>query len=171
MRRYLIRTLLIGLSALLLAAPPARAQSADYQARLAQYESARGAYDQEADAYWDAVAAKRRVRNAKRRDGERIVLEDYVLAQPPVYAGPPRPVDPAAPPPPPVEREPMPTVADFLQAAKEQFGFVPDRPASEAEFKRAYAKAAAAAGLTRDQIVGSMSSRPAATARTTCRRG
>ncbi|HZL62537.1 MAG TPA: hypothetical protein VFC32_09605, partial [Pseudolabrys sp.] len=32
--------------------------------------------------------------------------------------------------------------------------FVPQRPPSEIEFKRAYAKAASAAGLTRDQIVG-----------------
>ena len=45
-------------------------------------------------------------------------------------------------------------VADFLKAAAEQFGFVPDRPASELDFKRAYANAARAAGLTRDQIVG-----------------
>jgi hypothetical protein len=45
-------------------------------------------------------------------------------------------------------------VADFLKNAAEQFGFVPDRPASDVDFKRAYAKAALAAGLTRDQIVG-----------------
>jgi hypothetical protein len=155
MRRHLIRTLLTGLAiASLLTAAPVHAQSADYQARLAQYENARGAYDREASVYWDAVAAKRRIRNAKRRDGERILLEDYVLAQPPVYTGPPRPVDPTAPVPPPVEREPIPMVADFLQAAAEQFGFVPDRPDSESEFKRAYVKAAAAAGLTREQIVG-----------------
>jgi hypothetical protein len=36
----------------------------------------------------------------------------------------------------------------------QQFGFVPDRPQSEIEFKRAYAQAASAAGLTRDQVVG-----------------
>jgi hypothetical protein len=44
-------------------------------------------------------------------------------------------------------------IADFLQAAAEQYDFVPQRP-SEIEFKRAYAKAALAAGLTRDQIIG-----------------
>jgi hypothetical protein len=126
---------------------------ADYQAKLAQYEAARSAYDAEAEAYWDAVAAKRRVRNAKRREHRPIELNDYVLTQPPVYSGPPRPVDPRAPTQPP-GRPDIPVVADFLQNASEQFGFVPERPASELDFKRAYAKAALASGLTRDQIVG-----------------
>jgi hypothetical protein len=45
-------------------------------------------------------------------------------------------------------------VADFLKNAAEQFAFIPDRPASERDFKRAYARAALAAGLTREQIVG-----------------
>ena len=45
-------------------------------------------------------------------------------------------------------------VADFLQNADEQFGFVPERPASDLDFKRAYARAALTAGLTREQIVG-----------------
>jgi hypothetical protein len=44
--------------------------------------------------------------------------------------------------------------ADFLRNAAEHFHFVPQRPQSESEFKREYAKAAKAAGLTRDQIVG-----------------
>jgi hypothetical protein len=140
--------------------PHVRAQAvspailADYQAKLAQYQAVRGAYEAEAGAYWDAVAAKRRVRNAKRREHRTIVLDDYVLAQPPVYSGPPRPIDPRAPEQPPPERPDIPVVADFLQNAAEQFGFVPQRPASELDFKRAYAKAALAAGLTRDQIVG-----------------
>jgi hypothetical protein len=127
---------------------------ADYQAKLAQYEAVRSAYDAEAEAYWDAVAAKRRVRNAKRREHRPIELNDYVLTQPPVYSGPPRPVDPRAPMQPTPERPDIPVVADFLQNASEQFGFVPERPASELDFKRAYAKAALASGLTRDQIVG-----------------
>jgi len=135
-------------------APPGSAGSADYQTRLAQYQAARGAYEAEATAYWDSVAAKRRVRNAKRRDHESIGLDDYVLTQPPVYSGPPRPVDPRAPAPPPPERPEIPVIADFLKNAADQFGFVPDRPASDLEFKRAYARAALAAGLTREQIVG-----------------
>jgi hypothetical protein len=149
------RTFSIGLiAAALLAAAPAFAQSGDYQARLAQYTRVHQAYEEEATAYWDQVVDKRRLRNAKRRSGEPITAADYVLTQPPVYTGPPRPVDPNAPPGPgPGERPPIPVLADFLKAAVEQFGFVPDRP-SELEFKRAYAQAAGSVGLTRDQIVG-----------------
>ena len=150
------------IAALLLAAGPSHAQNAapdavagDYRARLAQYTQARRAYDEQATAYWDQVVEKRRARNAKRRGNLPIQLTDYVLTQPPVYTGPPRPVDPNAPPGPgPEEKPPIPVVADFLKAAAEQFGFVPERPASELEFKRAYAQAASAAGLTREQIVG-----------------
>jgi hypothetical protein len=145
---------------LLALVPQARAQAispaalADYQAKLAQHQAARDAYETEADAYWDAIAAKRRVRNANRREHRPIELDDYVLTQPPVYSGPPRPVDPRAPTQPPPARPDIPVVADFLQNAAEQFGFVPERPANELDFKRAYAKTALAAGLTRDQIVG-----------------
>jgi hypothetical protein len=147
----------------LLAAAPARAQSAplsaaaiaDYQARLAQYSLARRAYDEEASAYWDQVVEKRRERNAKRRINAPVELDDYVLTQPPLYTGPPRPVDPNAPPGPgPDDKPPIPVIADFLKMAAGQFGFVPQRPPSELEFKRAYAQAASASGLTRDQIVG-----------------
>ena len=146
---------------LLLATRPVQAQSlssgpaiADYQAKLALYQVAHGAYENEASAYWEAVAEKRRARNAKRRDHLPIGLDDYVLTQPPVYSGPARPIDPRAPTQPPPERAEIPVVADFLKNAAEQFGFVPNRPASDLDFKRAYAKAALAAGLTRDQIVG-----------------
>jgi hypothetical protein len=133
--------------------PPAVA-IADYQARLTQYQAARSAYEADATAYWSSVAEKRRARNVKRRDHLPVGLDDYVLSQPPVYAGPPRPVDPQAPVPPPPERPEIPVVTDFLKNAAEQFGFVPDRPPTDLDFKRAYAKAALAAGLTRDQIVG-----------------
>ena len=67
---------------------------ADYQRRLAEYQEARAAFDAEAGAYWKAIADKRRGRNAKRRDHVQITLDDYVLEQPPVYAGPKRPVNP-----------------------------------------------------------------------------
>jgi hypothetical protein len=120
----------------------------------AAYEQAPAAYVRAATAYWDGITAKRRLRIAKRRQHEPITLADYVLTQPPVYAGPPRPADIAPPPEPLVEQEQIPVVADFLQAAADQFGFVPDLPKSETEFKRAYVKAALAAGLTREQIVG-----------------
>ena len=163
MKRLSIRTAFCLLAAALLGpASPAGAQGgrpdfqsfSDYQSKLAQYEAVHGRFEAEASAYWDAVAAKRRARNAKRRAHEEIVADDYVLSQPPVYNGPPRPVDPRAPIPPAPERPAIPVVADFLQNAAEQFGFVPQRPASELDFKRAYARAARAAGLTRDQVVG-----------------
>jgi len=152
LRRYFGPVLIAA--ALLMAAAPGHAQDADYQARLAQYTKAHDAYAAEASDYWDQVVDKRRLRNAKRRAGEPITLADYVLTQPPVYSGPPKPIDPNAPSgPQPGERPPVPLLADFLKAAVEQFNFVPDRP-SELEFKRAYAQAAGAVGLTRDQIVG-----------------
>jgi hypothetical protein len=44
-------------------------------------------------------------------------------------------------------------VADFLKAAADNFQFVPQRPSTEVEFKRAYARYALAAGLTREQAV------------------
>jgi hypothetical protein len=160
----LLRASLCGplVAALMLAAPAARAQGAppspaaiaDYQAKLAQFQAARAPYEAQAATYWDAISEKRRGRNVKRRDHLPITQDDYVLTQPPVYAGPPRPVDPRAPGVPTPERPDIPVVADFLHNAAEQFGFVPDRPASDLDFKRAYARAALAAGLTRDQIVG-----------------
>ena len=166
MHRPLICICLTGLLAagLAAAAKPAAAQNrtvptaavpADYQLKLQRYLDARDAYAQEAERYWSAVVAKRKIRNAKRRANEAIALSDYVLTQPPLYAGPPRPVNPEGPGPLPGERErkPIPVIADFLKAAAEQFGFVPERP-SEIEFKRAYAKAAIAGGLTREQAVG-----------------
>src|SRR5262244_848552 len=159
-RLFRLDSICLLAACVLLAQTVAHAQGAppgaigDYQARLAQYQAARGAYESEATAYWDAVSEKRRTRNAKRREQQPITLDDYVLTQPPVYAGPPRPVDPQAPVPPPPERPEIPVVTDFLKNAAEQFGFVPDRPPTDLDFKRAYAKAALAAGLTRDQIVG-----------------
>ena len=149
--RYVAWMLVTGL---LLAAAPAFAQGADYQAKLAQYTKAHAAYEEQAAAYWDQISEKRRGRIAKRRNRQPVGLDDYVLTQPPVYAGPPRPVDPnpSAPKPTP-QRPEIPVVADFLKAAATQFGFAPRRPENERAFKHAYAQAASAAGLTRDQIV------------------
>jgi hypothetical protein len=155
MPRPALHLVVIALTAALTGAP-AHAQGvlSDYQARLAEYLQARQAYDAKAEAYWNAVSEKRRLRNAKRRDRQPIELTDYVLTQPPLYTGPRRPIDPQAPGPPPSERAPIPVVADFLLAAAEQYNFVPQQPASDLDFKRAYARAARAAGLTREQIVG-----------------
>src|SRR6478672_1494114 len=129
---------------------------AEYRRKLQEYQQARAAFDEEAGAYWNAIAEKRRGRNAKRRARQAIGLDDYVLTQPPVYSGPKRPVSPEAAPSEPSEprqRKYIPVVADLLKAASEHFQFAPQRPAQEAEFKRAYARAASAAGLTREQAV------------------
>ncbi len=136
-------------------APPSSTAMAEYQAKLAHYLQVRRAYDEESSAYWDAVVEKRRLRNAKRRDNRPVGLDDYVLTQPPVYSDPPRPVDPSAPPGPlREEKPPIPVIGDFLSNAAAQFAFIPQRPQDELEFKRAYARAAREAGLTREQIVG-----------------
>src|SRR5882757_3070929 len=118
---------------------------AEYRRKLKEYEEARAPFD----AYWNSISEKRRGRNAKRRAGQQITLDDYVLTQPPVYTGPKKPVDPSAPERPP--RKALPLVPDLIQAAAEHFQFTPEKPATEAEFKRAYARVAAAAGLTREQ--------------------
>ncbi|MGN1289187.1 MAG: hypothetical protein ACI4XG_21760 [Bradyrhizobium sp.] len=128
----------------------------EYRRKLQEYEEARAAFEQDAGAYWSAIADKRRGRNAKRRDRVQITLDDYVLQQPPVYEGPRRPVNPAPeeeggkPPRPP---KTIPVVSDLVRAAAEQFQFAPQRPSSEVEFKRAYARYARAAGLTPEQAV------------------
>jgi hypothetical protein len=130
---------------------------AEYRRKLKEYQEARAAFEQEAGAYWSSIADKRRGRNAKRRDRQSITLDDYVLTQPPAYAGPKRPVDPSPTPSEPDEtprqRKTIPLVADLVKAASDHFQFAPQRPATEVEFKRAYARVASAAGLTREQAV------------------
>jgi hypothetical protein len=123
------------------------AQIAEYLVKLAEYDAARAAYQVRAAPYWAEVKAKRAARFAKRRAHKEIALDDYVLTQPPDYAGPKKPIDPAS------TRHEVPVVADFLQAAAQQFDFAPEQPAREIDFKRAYARIASAAGLTKDQAV------------------
>jgi len=127
-----------------------------YKEKLEEYTIARRKFDDEVIAYWKLIAEKKQNRNEKRRNGQEILLGDYVLIQPPIYSGPARPIDPSAAPKANgvSAKKYVPVVADFLKFAAEQFQFVPQRPASEIEFKRAYAEVAAAAGLTKDQVVG-----------------
>lgn len=126
----------------------------EYRRKLAEYQAARAAFDAEAGAYWSQISEKRKGRNAKRRNGQQVTLDDYVLEHPPLYNGPKRPVNPE-----PEEtperpaKKPIPVVADFLRAAQELYQFTPQRPSSELEFKRAYARYALASGLTREQAV------------------
>ena len=137
-------------------APSALAAAmARYRRDLAAYMQAQASYAAAAEAYWSAIAEKRHLRAAKRASHEPISLDDYVLTQPPVYTGPPKPRDPSksheeAPPAPAIY---VPVVADFLAAAQREFKLMPRRPQSDSEFKRAYAKVALAAGLTKEQIV------------------
>jgi hypothetical protein len=127
---------------------------AEYRRKLKEYQEARAAFEQEAGAYWGSITEKRRGRNSKRREHQAIGLDDYVLTQPPVYSGPKRPANPE---PEPEqerrERKYIPVVADLLKAAAEHFQFTPQQPANDVEFKRAYARFASAAGLTREQAV------------------
>ena len=97
--------------------------------------------------YWRLISEKRRLRSAKHRDNQQVVLEDYVLAQPPRHQASSRSPDDVSTP------EYVPVAADFLKAAAKEFNFVPERPATEMEFKKAYARVALSAGLTKDQIV------------------
>jgi hypothetical protein len=128
------------------------AAEAQYRRALAEYTEARQRYTAVAEAYWSGISEKRHLRTSKRANHQAILLDDYVLTQPPIYSGPPRPRDPlkrSENPPAPY----VPVVSDFLAAAQREFKFVPRLPRSESEFKHAYARAALAAGLTRDQIV------------------
>ena len=127
---------------------------AEYRRALAEYQEAQAAYAAAAETYWASISQKRHLRSAKRANHEQISIDDYVLAQPPVYTGPPKPRDPSKPAeegPPPAAH--VPVVADFLSAARQEFEFFPRMPRSEGEFKRAYADIALAAGLTKEQIV------------------
>jgi hypothetical protein len=126
---------------------------AEYRRKLAEYQAARAAFEQQAGPYWASISEKRKGRNAKRRERQPITLDDYVLTHPPLYSGPKKPVDPAPEPTEPRERKAIPVVADLLKAAAEEFQFTPQRPATEMDFKRAYARYALASGLTREQAV------------------
>ena len=103
----------------------------------------------------ERVEAKRDLRKAKRMMRQEYEADDYVQVHPPKYQGPDLPADVAriiAELRPPVRGKPLPTVGDFLAAAKAQFGFVPKRT-TEQDFKRRYAIEALKVGLTKDQVV------------------
>jgi len=153
--RYVLAAVLIlspGLPRAQSAAPPNPAAMAQYRLALEAYNQAHQIYAAVTDAYWRSITEKRRSRNGKRARGEALALDDYVLDQPPVYTGPPKPRNPLQPEAP--ARPPyVPVVADFLAAAQQEFKFSPRLPQNDGEFKRAYALVAAAAGLSRDQVV------------------
>lgn len=121
-------------------------------ARKQAYAAARDRFNVAAAAYWQSVTDKRRIRSRKRQSGQPVDLNDYVLTQPPVYEGPANPADLSAPPPG-VRKKYVPTIPEFLESAARYFQLVPRRPASEREFKTAYAQAVLREGLTADQAV------------------
>jgi hypothetical protein len=121
-----------------------------YRTKLAAYEKARVIHDRRTRPYWRTVVDKRTRRRRKRAKRHRVTLKDYVLTQPALYSGPPKPVDPQA------KRgagRGFPVVADFLRHAKKHFDFAPERPAREIDYKRAYAKAALDAGFRKETCV------------------
>ena len=162
MRRGGLPGLLLAAAAAALATPAAANEgtvtspevtvAAKARSKAAPQPNARRAYEAQAEAYWKTVADKRRLRLHKRRNNQPVTIDDYVLAQPPLYAGsgrmPGQPPDPSRP-----RFTRMPVMADFLRNGVEQFRFVVQKPESEAAFKEAYVRLAAAAGLTQDQIV------------------
>ena len=129
--------------------PSMKKRMAIYRKQLANYKKARGAFDKKASPYWRKVSRTRTQRRRKRNKGGTITLKDYVLEHPPLYKGPGEPRNPMTK----RTRTPIPVVADFLRYAKRYFDFVPEKPASEIAFKRAYAEYASAAGLTKEECV------------------
>ena len=137
----------------------AKRAAAEYHVKYIAYRKQRDAYEKKASAYWDLVEGKRAERRKKRANGQPVELSDYVLDQPPAYSGPAAPTPPPAPPlkrrpkTKQVKAEPLPVVADFLRHAKARFQFAPKRPATEMDYKRAYARAALAGGISKEQAV------------------
>ena len=120
------------------------------------YTKAKDQFDRRLKRYWALVDSRRDGRRAKHRSGEPYAPTDYVMEHPPKYAGPELPADiakivaqmkPAG-----AEPVSLPTVADILEHARQQYGFVPTA-ATEQDFKRSYAREALSLGLSKDQVV------------------
>jgi len=128
---------------------PMKAHLDDYRKQLAAHNKAWEAYEKIAAPYWQAVTEKRSRRRTKMANGMTLTTADYVMTQPPVYTGPPKPENPLAP----KAKSEIPDVPEFLAAAKSEFDFIPEFPPDEIAFKRAYARVAAAKGLERNVCV------------------
>ena len=123
------------------------------------YLTSRADFERQQQVYWKLIEERREFRRTKYAKQQPFAITDYVLEQPPKYTGPSLPpdigaiLDSVAKANPPAEPDkPMPALADFLDQARNIFGFVPDRT-SEHEFKRRYAAEALASGLSKDQVV------------------
>jgi hypothetical protein len=140
------------------ASAQAKRAAEDYRAAYAAWRRQRAQYEAAAAAYWERIGKTRSERRQKLAKGGTLSLDDYVLEQPPVYSGPPAPTPPPALTAKPKRKKkakvrPLPVVADFLGHAKKRFKFEPRKPAGELDYKRAYAKAALAAGIGKEQAV------------------
>ncbi len=129
--------------------------------RFEAWYSAQVFFDAAMDAYWDKVETKRSGRRAKRRRGQAFAHSDYVKNSPPTYSGPQisaslltrwRAFRDRDKPKMEAEKRELPSVKDYLAAARRYFKFEPER-IPEIEFKRRYAAEALRLGLTKDQIV------------------
>jgi len=129
---------------------PMKAAMAEYRKKLAAYNKAYDAYEKVAGPYWRAVTDKRSRRRTKVANHMQITADDYVMTQPPVYAGPEKPDNPLQPG---KQRSDIPDVEDFLANAKAEFDFVPEAPADEIAYKRAYAAVASNKGLNKEECV------------------
>lgn len=134
---------------------------ADEARELQTWKAARREYEQRLDAYWDKVDAKRAERKKLRSKVEEFSADHYVMTLPPSYSGPKLSdalaakyakfldaQDKASPEP----SKDLPSVADYLAAAKKVYGFEPER-LSEKDFKRRYAEEARALGLSKEQVI------------------
>jgi hypothetical protein len=119
------------------------------------YLQARASFERQLEMYWALVSERRD--NRRRKHAARVPYDatDYVAEQPPKYTGPALNPDiakavatakPAEP------ETQLPGVADFLESARSQYGFVPE-PTTEREFKRRYAMDALSAGLNKSQVI------------------
>jgi len=134
------------------------------QAEFVAWRNAKAKHDRELDAYWALVEQKRAGRRAKRSKTKFFDESDYVWTAAPTYKGPrlsaeldrlwtrfldaqkvPSPEKPAP-------KPPIPSLANFLAAAKSHYKFEPTR-ISEREFKRRYAVEALSLGLSKEQVV------------------
>ena len=141
-----------GQSDQIIGAPGNPAAMEQYRRALDAYNAAHDGYTAASNAYWSSITEKRKLRNSKRAAGEALAIDDYVLDQPPVYTGPPKPRNPQKPEAP-GRRTAVPVIADFVAAAQQQFNFVPRMPQNDIQFKQVYAQVAQSAGLTKDQVV------------------
>ncbi|MGF1623212.1 MAG: hypothetical protein ACFCUR_21730 [Rhodomicrobiaceae bacterium] len=139
--------------------PEQRQAVADYVAQYEAHLKALARHEKAADSYWQLISSKRTERRRRMARDQRIRLSDYVLEQPPAFSGPEMPARPDFLPPA-LERkkkkrpgDKLPVVKDFLRYAKARYDFVPELPAREIDYKRAYARTALAAGISKDQAV------------------